>query len=712
MRIKNLNKQDMIFSNMISFLLRLLKKDKIFIGFVLLGLYSGGLLIVGVLAQRAGYSKALKIIVLQNYKVVLNYFNGLMSHPEKITIDMKYKHYQKLAYQREIALANGKLIPSSDEYVPATIRYRDRSIKVKLRLKGRLSDHWQDENKWSFKVKVKGDNTILGMKTFSLQHPRTRKYFNEVIFFKLLEFSGLISLRYDFVEVILNGKSLGIYAMQEHFEKRLIEHNNYREGPIVKLSDFYFLSNIRPELDSREYVRNVLRDSYSLSPLVAFNLKQVEQNDILRKNYITAINLFESFRQGKLMTSQVFNVKKLAKLFAIKDLCGSWEHHSIQITNIRFYYNPITSLLEPIGQDNTFIEDLIKEGLVGSLGTRYLTAGNGELNWFISFFHDKLFYSEYIKALAEVSERSFLDKFFNENKDEIREKLNKLHRGFPLYIFDKMPILYKNQEYIKRILNPPQGVQANFNRYDPNNNSIIVEVANIQSMPLEILNISYKDSILFQLNEEILLSGKILYKLAKYQNVRFTLPKDMAWSDSMITELKVIYKLLGTSQIRYETILPRSHLDKNFFENDLIRQKPNIYRFEFLVTNESEKRILIKPGIWNLDKNLIIPKDYRVICPEGTHLNLSNSAKILSYSPLEFIGSEDYPIVIQSTDSTGQGIIVMNANETSVLEYVTFNNLSSPSQSGWELTGAVTFYESPVNISHCQFIGNRSEDGL
>ena len=54
----------------------------------------------------------------------------------------------------------------------------------------------------------------------------------------------------------------------------------------------------------------------------------------------------------------------------------------------------------------------------------------------------------------------------------------------------------------------------------------------------------------------------------------------------------------------------------------------------------------------------------------------------------------------------------MNARQTSILEHVAFNNLSNPSQSGWELTGAVTFYEAPVEISHCQFVDSRSEDAL
>ena len=38
--------------------------------------------------------------------------------------------------------------------------------------------------------------------------------------------------------------------------------------------------------------------------------------------------------------------------------------------------------------------------------------------------------------------------------------------------------------------------------------------------------------------------------------------------------------------------------------------------------------------------------------------------------------------------------------------------MAASTKDGWELTGAVTFYESPVQIDNCQFVGSRSEDSL
>jgi hypothetical protein len=180
----------------------------------------------------------------------------------------------------------------------------------------------------------------------------------------------------------------------------------------------------------------------------------------------------------------------------------------------------------------------------------------------------------------------------------------------------------------------------------------------------------------------------------------------------MVNDLKVNYRLLGTDRTRQQAVFPWSYLDDHFAETDFVRQESNIHVFDFLVADKSTGELFIKPGEWELDQSLIIPQGYHVIAGEGVQLNLSKSATILSYSALKFSGSEDQPIVIQSADSTGQGIIVMNVEETSHLEYVTFEGLSNPSQHGWELTGAVTFYEAPVAISHSRFVANRSEDAL
>ena len=63
-------------------------------------------------------------------------------------------------------------------------------------------------------------------------------------------------------------------------------------------------------------------------------------------------------------------------------------------------------------------------------------------------------------------------------------------------------------------------------------------------------------------------------------------------------------------------------------------------------------------------------------------------------------------------DNSGGGLAVMNAENKSNLRHTIFRGLSTPESEGWKLTGAVTFYESDIQIENCQFIENNSEDSL
>ena len=76
-------------------------------------------------------------------------------------------------------------------------------------------------------------------------------------------------------------------------------------------------------------------------------------------SYKKAISLLEGFRRRELKTSDVFDVKQMAKYFAVADLCGA--EHATRWHNVRFYYNPVTSRLEPIGFDADvyFLDSLI-----------------------------------------------------------------------------------------------------------------------------------------------------------------------------------------------------------------------------------------------------------------------------------------------------------------------------------------------------------------
>jgi hypothetical protein len=269
-------------------------------------------------------------------------------------------------------------------------------------------------------------------------------------------------------------------------------------------------------------------------------------------------------------------------------------------------------------------------------------------------------------------------------------------------------VFYGNQRYIRTLLNPSKGAQVYFYN-STGNRSITLEVGNMQPIPIEISNISFQKSAVFELAEKRkIIQGKKPSDPIKYEKIEFTLPENFNWSSQCIPDMKLNYRFLGHSLLRNESVYMWPHMSEGFPSSDIIRKNPNANSFNFLLFDNKSKNIYITPGTWEIKEDLIIPEGYVVTCSDvnATTINLLNNSMILSYSPLKLSGNEDSPLVITSSDSTGQGIAVLNAGEESYLNRVIFSNLSTPSKSGWQLHGALTFYESPVTIENCYFHNN------
>jgi hypothetical protein len=665
-----------------------------------------GAFVLGANLYRSGVlTETIKPAILSNTVFLAKRAYAFWARPEveSLVIDIKHKDFMKLAYCRQMAMAQSVLFTSDADFVNGDIRHNDKMYRVSLRLKGDEPDHFAGD-KWSLRVNIKGENTLFGMKRFALQHPRTRNFVYEWLLHQALRMEGLIYHRYQFVNVTINGKDMGIYALEEHMDKQLIEHNERRDGPILRFGEELIWKELVHQIYRFEDAKANGNGAYTASEIEAFQLNKWGADSLSRSTLKKAVSLLESFRRGILTTSDVFDVDKLATYFALMDLFGA--SNGTKWVNIRFYYNPITSRLEPIGRDGSAVP-LVRISAQDIELTRQSDQYSQLL--YVQLFSDSQFYARYCRELERMSQVSYLDHFFAEVGGQLADNLFIIYSEFPNYIFSKEQI-YRNQEYIRTVLNPVKGFHAHFKNID--RGKICIELGNIQTFPAEVLSCVYRDSLILPMIERQTLPAFYASRLVDYQDVEFELPHNLTWADSMAYDLKIDYRLLGTSRLRQEPVLPARDFDSELVAHDYFRQRPNFQTFDFVTSGDGQKEILIKPGHWTINRSLIIPKGYRVICGPATQLNLIHSSAIISYSPIEFIGSDNFPIVIESPDSTGQGLLVVAAEGSSILENVTFKNLSNPHCAGWEITGAVTFYEADVDISHCQFLANRSEDGL
>jgi len=719
------------------------------------------------------------------------FYKGKPDFPgaKRISLDIKHKHWESLKIYRNQSLKAGHFIKYKDLYVPAKIRFKNKIYKARIRIKGMSIDHIK-QDKWSYRVILKGQNTLFGMKQFSLQHPVQRHWLYEKIIHLAMKREGLLGLRYDFIYLSINGKDMGIYAIEEHFEKRLVENNRRINGPIVKIS-------------------NGIYTSYDTAKSAT-----VKKKPFLFRQSKKAKASIRALLAGELEVEQVFDTKKLAKFAALIDLFAA--SHGAHWSSSRMYYNPVTSRLEIFSYDNTTLGYF--DNLIGA-GRNYFQKKRalGGYPLFSRFFNDTEFFKEYVKALEQVTKKSYLDKMLAELKNTITrdEKFIQsewINFGFSKqWFFDykrehpsSIEMLYQNQKEIRAILSGKGMIKANYQNYQGNKTTLAV--TNNSPMPIELLGIYFQNTLYPPITKTILPVKKINdqastrlinfpdLNIGKQQNSpiklkykimgasliqeakishdtlknelpfktgsevsldrKYTVPlcpkvrkinelKKYDFLDFKIKTQKIFIKT-GTWELSKTFVLPAGYkviiqpktkiifkncssiltyspvtylgeqfpFDIYFIPTDITRQKSNLAEYKFLDINQAEKRILIRKGSWELFNNLIIPKGYKLIARPGTKLNLKNRSTLLSYSPIDFIGTKEEPIVIQSSNNNGGGLVVLNAETKSNLKHTIFSGLSSPDSQGWKLTGSVTFYESDIKIENCHFIGNNSEDAL
>lgn len=634
------------------------------------------------IGESSQYKHALVRAAEGDFSFVKNYTKGKFSTLDKMDIDIKFKHTMRIQYLREQAVMNdGKYIADSlkKETFPAKLTYNGEKYNVKISLTGKMvTPHLQNPNHWSFQVKVKGDKTIDGMKRFGMLVPKSRGHLTDWLGLKLMEKRGLITMRSDFKDVSVNGKSVGIYYMEERFDKYLLENNERKEGIIFKIEE-----------DLKIYQEEKLM----LAPDT-------------RSQVILLRQMWQNVTTGKLPATQFFDIEKMAKLYAIADLMNS--RHPLLRDNMRFYFNPISGLVEPIARE---FEDL-KDSDISDMAIFLEKPKTGRWHHWVKkdkilqkIFGNLEFEKAYIAEAELISQEEFLDEFFVDHEDNLQELMSGIYKDWSFYDLPKYT-LYEHQDYMRKALHSGiTGLSAHFSKEE--NDSLQIEIANQQFLPIEITNISWRDSIFFYPKESIVLEGK--KEEEQWETFAFQISKNTEWADSLLPELKINYNYLGMEKgLKQALVFPFSKNGASSnFTNPIVRN-PNYDTFDFI--QKIENRIFIPKGEWTLASDLVIPKNTYFEIEAGAKIDMIQQAKIISYAPVFFNGTSRNPIVINSSDASSEGIVIMRVKERSKLSHTLFDQLSRPEEKGWRLSGAVTFYESSVDINDCIFSQNKIGD--
>ncbi len=664
------------------------------------------------------------------------YFDDLKIHYQ---LKKKYPHFTekplvlvfdtsqfvKLERIRERAFENGILQTTPNDWVKAIVFGDGKIMKAKVRLKGDWLDHLQGD-KWSFRIKLKKHYAWNHLRTFSIQTPEARDYLMEWVSHRFYESQDILTTRYGFVPLILNERSLGLYAWEEHFVKQLVESRKRREGPIVKFSEDAFWQMQKMAIATGKWPWYPCFQAAVIEP---FKKSKTMRDKVLHKEFLNASRLMRQYKFSLQPASNIFDLEALAKYYAMLEITHA--RHGMRWHNQRFYYNPITDRLEPIAYDGYtghFRPDLtIHDNYLYQAFDDKVEDPPDELMMY-RLFHDAVFRKRYWHYLRRFSQETFVDSVLAAAHHQIVMYDSLIHREFPLAVYDTN-FFRKSAAQVRQYL-PALKAFVDKKLNDPafhlrQQQSVANDTAVFENTPDYFVNAYIQrkrnDSALLHIENyfprNIILLGT--GRKARYADFHFIrMPKIQAYHDGHADTLNIwadtlarylFFMIKGHSETYVAPVRPWP-VPRGLTPRQELMKKVNLKQPVF--AKVTGKNIYIKTGKTVVNYPVVIPKGYVVHFTKGTTLDFVQHGLFLSYSPVVMKGTREEPVIIMSSDSTAEGFTLLQAKGISVIQNVRFSHLNTLDYKTWQLTGAVTFYESNVHLKNVLLNNNQCEDGI
>lgn len=633
---------------------------------------------------------------------------------KKLRLYVDEQFFKSFSRKRYDAFETGVLVNSGDDYVPMMVYAGDDFLNGELRLKGDLIDHLYGK-KWSYRLKLKKEFAWNGMRTFSIQNPSTRHFLNEWIAHRLYLDKDVLTTRYGFIPIEINGESRGVYAWEEHFEKQLVENKNRREGPIIRFDETLFWNQVR---ETRITGINWDTDYYGGAKITPFKVGRLIKDSLSVKQFEQAQTLLNQFKYANARVVELFDVDKLAAYYALLDLTQAY--HGFAWHNLRFYYNPVTCLLEPIAFDG-YIEDGVYKRIDERINGLFPASKVNQLSrmdlMLYKPFENKVFREKYLQCLEDYSKEDVIAKLISTNKEEIDSLTTLLQEEFPYYEADfsylkeQAEFISNNLGKIKNNLEELAGKIQNvqIERYHPgkiekantnlivhqvhafyNRNKKLLQVYNYANMDVQLLGAFIKNSLPISFENKPAVAPSRGFSSKNYEIViEDGVPERLLFSvGSEMFETEVSqWAAPQEKSVRQALLSQPLHPDLTFIGDSVL--------FD---------------GNYSFTEDVVIPDSYTVYIKPGTNIDFKQGAGFFCFAPVVSQGNASQPILIQSSDSSASGFNIFQANDLSFFSHTYFSSLSNMNRNGWFSPAAVNIYESDVELEYCLFEKNKNCD--
>jgi len=619
------------------------------------------------------------------------------------------EHLNYFNAKRIEAFDKGVLVNEAEDYSGIVIFDGDDFLNGEFRLKGDLMDHIQGD-KWSFRIKLQKDFAWNNLRTFSVQDPTTRNFLHEWLAHQIFDRENVLTTRYGFVPLVLNDQSKGIYAWEEHFEKHLVESRNRREGPIIRFDETLFWNRIM-EFNQTEKLWDV--DYFGAAKITPFKEGSTTSDSLKTRQAVEAQKLLLQYKNWSMPVSEIFDIDILARYYALMDITQAY--HGFTWHNQRFYFNPVTCLLEPIAFDG-FIETgvyrRIEEPVISLLNPAKIESFRKEELLLYQVFTDSLFNKKYLNYLKAYSDPVYIEQIIDEYSHESDSLEILIRMEFPYYRFN-FDFIRQQAELIKENL---EDIAANIPKLGKAFSEVNREKfkkqftaeANIELTPLmvhayfdkssgemEILNYHGSEISVFGalISDNLPASFSPRVAVAAYDGLN----PGRASVQVQGEPYRVIFSA-GNETLEAEV----SH----WSFSDELSTRQQLIRSSGLSALPWQGDSVVFDGDYTFSSDVYVPANTPVVFRPGTKINLTEGAGFFSFSAIQSEGEEGNLVEILSGDKTSQGFHVLQTSERSVLNYTRFFQLGSINKGGWQTPSAVTFYEADVDFYDCIFESN------
>jgi len=680
-----------------------------------------------------------------------------------VRIDLGPEAAAALQRLRDEAMKQIVVTAKSKPWLPATITVGDKTLDARVRLKGDVTDH-VDTDKWSLRIQIQ-KGSVLGMRVFSIQHPKTRGFLQEWLLFEAARLEGLLAPRTTFVNVVINDNANGVYLLSEHFAKELLESQGRREGPIVGFTeDAYWLTMLRhhallqktdPVPGTSAPALGPLRavgrgfDEARLAKVATLN-RQLQTALGKMRDYIDLMHVadnpegaYSSFRslvrlQGRTI-DRVFDTDRVALAHAVLSLFGG--NHGLVWHNQRYYHNPLTSRLEPI------LFDCVADPRFTDFD---LAVFSSEAR---AFARSPRYYRRFFAHMSALTEPGYI----SDLEAAVRAKLASYEKALiseellppgqhAAALFSR---LRTRQAYFHKAIHPrlPAMFECWVSDSDGDERGepmITVSAWTTTRIPVQIHEFRFENGVRLDARRVVAETdapewrgdqGEVILP-PDGERVTFRLKADQRLAG--LHDVREIKRSIRSGASRDRTYNQRLFVRHQAIPSAAVSERPLYIRkgdprsaggpgrpapvslsdalrkHRFLRLDTESRRLVIAPGRWVVDGDLVIPHRMPLYAGPGVVLEFNEGTVFVTTGPTIFRGTAEEPVTLRPAEgvSTWAGIAALDPRAESTWEYVAVHKTAGIDRQGWSLTGGTTLYRAPCSLRHVGFHGSMAEDAL